>query len=151
MNRKKEKLRMILADDLSEEHVIFRKILQSLEFMEVELLSCHSALELEDFLAVPGQTPPHIIFLDMHMPGKNGMECLKGIRSNDKYKHIPIAMYSMSADETVIGNCLGAGANIFITKPRELKALKDTLREVLKSCMQYHSMSLNFETFVRAF
>ena len=151
MNRKKEKLRMVLVDDMLDEHVIFRKMLHSFEFIEVELFSCHSALQLEDFLDAAGQTPPHIIFLDMHMPVKNGMECLKEIRSNFKYRQIPIAMYSISADETIIGNCLGAGANIFITKPREVKALKDTLRQVLKSCMQYHSMSLNFETFVRAF
>jgi len=151
MNRKKEKLRIILVDDMKDEHVIFRKVLHSLEFIDLDLISCDSAAALEYFLSTPKQAPPHIIFLDMHMPEKNGMECLKDIRSNSKYKETVVAMYSVEADDRIIGNCLGAGANIFITKPRDLNVLKNTLQEVLKSCIQYHSMALNFETYVRTF
>ena len=151
MNRKKEKLRVILVDDMRDEHLIFLKVLNSLEFLDLELVSCYSAVDLEQLLATPGQTTPHIVFLDMHMPGKSGMECLRDIRSNQKYKETVVAMYSVSADEDTIGNCLGAGANIFITKPRDLSVLKNTLDKVLKSCLQYHSMALNFETFVRTF
>jgi len=151
MNRKIEKLRIILVDDMPDEHVIFRQVLHSLEFLDLELFSCDSAAELENFLAAPAQTPPHIVFLDMHMPEKNGVECLRDLRGNLKYKETVVAMYSVSADEDTIGNCLAAGANIFITKPRDLKVLKNTLNEVVRSCIQYHSMALNFETFVRTF
>lgn len=151
MNRKKEKLRIILVDDMLDEHVIFRKVLHALEFLDLELVSCHSAAELDAFLSTLGQTPPHMIFLDMHMPGKNGVQCLREIRSNRKYKETVVAMYSVSADEDTIASCLGAGANIFITKPRDLTVLKSTLHEVVRSCIQYHTMALNFETFVRTF
>lgn len=151
MNRKKQKLKIILVDDMLDEHIIFQKMLQSLEFLELELVSCHSAGELEKLMDEHPHLSPHMIFLDMHMPGKNGIHCLKSIRSNEEFKETVVAMYSVAADEDTVGKCLGAGANIFITKPRDLNILKNTLQEVLKSCMQYHSMDLNFETFVRTF
>jgi len=151
MNKKKEKLKVILVDDMSDEHLIFRKVFNSLEFLDMDLICYNSAKELEAFLNSADATTPHIVFLDMHMPVKSGMDCLKDIRSNKKFKEIVVAIYSVSSDENVISACLGAGANIFITKPRDLKVLRTTLNEVIKSCIHYHSMAFNFETYVRTF
>ena len=151
MSIKKEKLTIILVDDMPDEHLIFNKVLQSIDFVQIDLISFDSGAKLENFLASDAKIFPHIIFLDMNMPELNGMHCLNNIRLNPSYMETVVAMYSVISDEQIVSQCLGAGANIFITKPRELETLKSTLEEVLKSCIQYHSMALNFETFVRTF
>ncbi len=39
---------------------------------------------------------PHLILLDINMPRKNGQETLKEIKADEKFKHIPVIMFSGS-------------------------------------------------------
>jgi len=151
MNHKIEKLKVILVDDMEDEHVIFKKALSAMDYIHLEFQSFKTAGEFEHYLDSASGIAAHIVFLDMHLPDKSGFECLKGIRSNPAYKQLVVAMYSVDKDERTISKCLGQGANIYITKPREFGLLKQRLKEVLRSCMQYHSMGMKFETFVRCF
>ncbi|WP_158860838.1 response regulator [Lunatibacter salilacus] len=151
MNHKPEKLKVILVDDMDDEHVVFKKALSSIEYIQLDLISFKTAEELEEYLARPLGNTTHILFLDLHLTNKGGLECLKKIRTNPSYKQLIVAIYSMESDERTIRKCLAEGANIFITKPSEYKLLQQRIQEALRSCMQFHTMGINFETFVRCF
>lgn len=148
MNYKIENLKIILVDDIEEEHLLFRKALSELPYVNIDFKGFKDACELQDYLK-SDSTVPHIVFLDMYMPDKTGLECLQEIRNSEKFGEMLVAMYSVSSDESVIGKCLASGANIYITKPREFNELTARLHEVIRSCIQYHSMSMTFETFVK--
>jgi len=150
MNLKKEYLSVILVDDIEDEHILFRKALAAVPRLDVDVKCFFSAQELESFLEET-EVVPHVVFLDMHMPEKNGLECLKDIRSLARVRELVVAMYSVSSDNNIIQNCLANGANIYITKPRKFKELTERLHDVIKSCMRYHTMSMDFDTFIKRF
>jgi DNA-binding response OmpR family regulator len=59
------------------------------------------------------------------MPLKNGLECLKEIRNNEKFKEILIAIYSTSGAEKDIHETFINGANVYLKKPNNFELLKN--------------------------
>lgn len=82
------------------------------------------------------------------MPILNGIECLKEIKKNDKYKDIAIAIYSTSSSEEDVENTFVLGANIYIKKPSNFNDLKKILSVVVTINWQYHTNGLNKENFL---
>jgi CheY-like chemotaxis protein len=100
------------------------------------------------YLSSDGRPRPHILFLDLNMPRKSGMDCLLEIRNTDHLKDIPIAIYSTSSSEEDIENTFIKGANVYITKPSGFKELKQILEEVITINWQYHTSGLNREIYL---
>ncbi|HEU4496291.1 MAG TPA: response regulator [Flavobacterium sp.] len=150
MKQTKDKLHVILTDDMEEEHFLFRKALGELLLADIEVLCFFSADELFAYFNSSEFVAPHVLFLDLNMPEKTGLECLKEIRADERLKELIVAIYSVSASESDVSKTLAEGANIYITKPREFEEMKRVLNEVIKSCIQYHSLHLSFDTFIRS-
>jgi CheY-like chemotaxis protein len=64
---------------------------------------------------------PNLLFLDLNMPRKNGLQCLKEIRSNEKLKNISVAIYFTSHNKRDMEETFRNGANVYITKPSDFK------------------------------
>src|SRR3989338_8659137 len=60
---------------------------------------------------------PALIFLDIQLPGMNGLECCKKIRSDPQIKEIPIIFLTVQTSEAYKVTGLESGADDFITKP----------------------------------
>ncbi|MCY1496265.1 hypothetical protein D9M68_301950 [compost metagenome] len=77
-----------------------------------------------------------------------GLETLREIRKNERYKLLSVVIYSTSSSEKDIEETLVAGANIYITKPTNFRVLKDTLTKVMKMNWQYRASELDKNNFV---
>ncbi|SDB46063.1 Response regulator receiver domain-containing protein [Flavobacteriaceae bacterium MAR_2010_188] len=139
-------LRIILVDDDEDDRILFSKAIDELK-INTDLLMFEDGYELLDHLN-DDPNLPSIIFLDLNMPIINGMDCLREIRSNQKYSDISIAIYSTSSSENDIDQTFIHGANVYINKPYNYNKLKDTIDKVLKINWQYFNSSLNKETFL---
>ncbi len=64
---------------------------------------------------------PAVIFLDIRMSGINGNVVCRNLKSNDKFKHIPIIMFSANSNSKQTS--LDCGADGFIAKPFEISQL----------------------------
>ena len=91
---------------------------------------------------------PHLIFLDLNMPRKNGLACLKEIKSNKKFKDISIAIYSTSANEKDMDETFRYGTNDYITKPAEFTILKQVLEKAVMMAYLYQDQSMKRENFI---
>lgn len=107
---------VILADDDVDDRDLFRDILNDFS-PSVFLTTVDDGLKLMNALSSDPIVPaPHLIFLDINMPLKDGFECLKEIRSNSKFDHVPVFMFSTHESSTVLDKTYYMGANLYIPK-----------------------------------
>lgn len=136
-----------LADDDEDDRLFFTDAFEELKINTV-VNTVNDGKELLDFLNHPKTILPNIIFLDLNMPILNGIDCLKEIKRNDKFKDIAIAIYSTSSSDQDIENTFVLGANIYIKKPSNFNDLKKILSDVVIINWQYHTNGLNKDNFL---
>ncbi|MBQ6039789.1 MAG: response regulator [Oscillospiraceae bacterium] len=73
-----------------------------------------------------------IIFMDHMMPGMDGIEAMKRIRSAGNYAEVPVVALTANAVSTARESFLAAGFDGFVSKPIELIDLERVLRRVLR-------------------
>jgi CheY-like chemotaxis protein len=69
-----------------------------------------------------------LIVLDLDMPQMNGTETLRALKSDVRYNHIPVIIFSTSVNEIEKGNCMQLGAHSYITKPHKWDVYLDTCK-----------------------
>ncbi|MCX5976111.1 MAG: diguanylate cyclase [Coprothermobacterota bacterium] len=82
---------------------------------------------LEKLIASPVQ----LIISDIKMPGMDGFELCRRIRTNEKTRPIPVILLTSSTDPKDIIQGLTAGASNFITKPYQNEYLLERVRNIL--------------------
>ena len=143
----KDTIHVLLADDDEDDRNFFKDAFGEIK-INTDVKLVNDGVELMEYLNQPDIVLPHILFLDLNMPRKNGLECLLEIKKIDRLKNIAIAIYSTSASDSDIEETFVKGANIYIKKPNDFEALKKTLSVVTTLNWQYHTNSLNKETFL---
>lgn len=143
----KEPIYVLLADDDEDDRDFFREALDELKMNTVSTF-LNDGVQLMDYLRKPGVRLPHIIFLDLNMPLKGGLQCLREIREDEKLKGLSVAIYSTSASDDHIEETFVQGANVYIRKPSDFATLKKVLHEVISVNWQYHTSALNKENFL---
>ena len=144
-----DELHIVLAEDDRDDRLFFKNAFKSLKINN-KLTICEDGIALMDYLK-DIEPLPHILFLDLNMPGKSGMECLKELRANAKYTDLSIAIYTSLKSLTINEETLIAGANIFIRKPNEPAALQKILQEVVYINWQYMADGLSKENFMLSY
>lgn len=140
-------LHILLADDDEDDRMIFRDAINEIK-VKTKITMVNDGVELMEYLQETEDELPHIVFLDLNMPRKGGIECLKEIRSDANLKDLSIAIYSTSASEEDIEDTFVKGANIYIKKPNDFNTLVKVLEEVITINWQYHTSDLNKANFV---
>ncbi|WP_299393311.1 response regulator [uncultured Gelidibacter sp.] len=138
---------VVLADDDEDDRLFFVEAFDELK-IQTKVDVYKDGLELMDALNHPDAVLPNILFLDLNMPKKSGIECLIEIKSNKKFKDIAIAIYSTSASEEDIEDTFVQGANIYIKKPSDFNDLKKILSDVVTINWQYHTNALDKDNFL---
>lgn len=138
---------VLLADDDEDDRIFFKDAIDELK-IKTKVETVCDGQQLMDYLKEPGTPLPHVLFLDLNMPRKNGLECLREIRSNKDLKDLSIAIYSTSSSDHDIQESLIYGANIYIKKPNDFEKLKKAIADVMSINWQYHTTALNKENFL---
>ncbi|MBA6152035.1 response regulator [Gelidibacter maritimus] len=138
---------VVLADDDEDDRLFFTEAFDELK-MKTKVDIYKDGVDLMNALNQSESTLPNILFLDLNMPMKSGLECLTEIKSNPRFKDIAIAIYSTSASEEDIEDTFVSGANIYIKKPNDFKVLKKILSDVVTMNWQYHTSGLNKDNFL---
>ncbi len=138
---------IILADDDEDDRLFFTDAFDELK-MQTKVSTFNDGVYLMEYLNQQDAIMPHLLFLDLNMPRKSGIECLKEIKANSKFKNITIAIYSTSASEEDIEDTFVKGANIYIKKPSDFKKLKKVLSNVVTRNWQYETSGLNRDNFL---
>lgn len=73
---------------------------------------------------------PIIILLDVNIPGLNGLEVLKRIKSNEKTRSIVVVMLTTSSEESDLKQAYISGANSYIRKPVDFQKFADMISQL---------------------
>lgn len=100
-------------------------------FFEERSYDVKSATSGEAALKVVEEFNPKVILLDIKMPGIDGVEVLKRVKS--KHPKIKVIMVTALETRDKIEECLRLGADNYITKPLSLEYLENDVREKIES------------------
>jgi CheY-like chemotaxis protein len=142
-----EPIQVLLADDDESDRLLFREAFKEIK-MSTTVNTVNDGVELLEYLNTENVPLPHILFLDLNMPRKNGLECLREIKKNPDFKDIAIAIFSTSSSPNDIEQTFVQGANIFIRKPNDFEQLKKLLAKAIMMNWQYHTSGLNRDVFM---
>ena len=143
----KDYIHIILADDDEDDRLLFTDAFEELK-INTKVNTFNDGVELMDYLNNPDAVLPNVLFLDLNMPKKNGIECLYEIKSDERFKEIAIAIFSTSSSEEHIEETFVQGANIYIKKPSDFATLKKVLSDVVTINWQYYTSGLNRDNFL---
>ncbi|UOB16953.1 response regulator [Abyssalbus ytuae] len=140
-------LNVVLVDDDEDDRLLFKDAIDEIR-IKTNLVSFCNGQDFMDFLNNPQTILPQIVFLDLNMPIKNGIQCLEEIKKNNRLRNISVVIYSTSSSEKDIEDTFVKGANVYINKPNDFNKLKKAIEEVLKINWQYQTSTLNKENFL---
>jgi two-component system, OmpR family, alkaline phosphatase synthesis response regulator PhoP len=86
----------------------------------------------EDALAATQTKQPDAVLLDLMLPGVDGLEVCRRMKSDPKMRHIPIIMLTAKGSEADIVTGLELGAADYVTKPFSPRVLTARLKAVLR-------------------
>ena len=92
------------------------------------------------FEALKTETPD-LIVLDIMLPGKDGMEILKEIRSNPETERIPVIMATAKGTEIDKIQGLDKGADDYLVKPFGTMEMVSRIKAVLRRCKREETTS----------
>ena len=132
MNPKQQNtpLNILLADDDIDDCVFFKAAVDEFP-LSTHLTSVHNGEQLMQLLTNEPNELPHILFLDLNMPRKNGFECLSEIKLSKKLKQLPVIIFSTSFEQEVVNLLYKNGAQYFIRKPSEFSQFKKIIQQTL--------------------
>lgn len=125
-----KQLNILLADDDNDDCAFFKAAVKELiPSANVEIVN--DGEQLLSYLFEIEEQLPDVLFLDINMPRKNGLECLSEIKQNKKLKNIPVVMFSTSNSWDTINLLFKSGANVYIHKPSDFAQLKQVIHHAL--------------------
>jgi CheY-like chemotaxis protein len=140
-------IHILLADDDEDDRLFFTDAFEEIK-MNTVIKTFNDGVELMNHLNKEGIKIPHILFLDLNMPRKTGIDCLLEIKQLPHLQDMAIAIYSTSSSEKDIEETFIRGANVYIKKPSDFNTLKKILEDVITINWQYHTSGLNRDNFM---
>ena len=101
-----------------------------------EIVRFRDGQELWDYLMTAGRRiAPYdchgfLLLLDIVMPGMDGLEVLRRIKTDKQWHNLPIIMLTTTDDPREIENCYTLGCNCYITKPMEYERFTEMLKRL---------------------
>lgn len=126
-----------MADDDPEDQAIIRDTLVMLEAGDNICFAENGAeaIQMLEDLNKKGLLPC-LVVLDLNMPRLNGTQTLQLLKADDRFRDIPVVIFSTSINPLEKEKCLKLGAYSYITKPVTFAEGLETARQFLALCTQ---------------
>lgn len=120
----KGKPKVLLIEDNADNMTTLKAILDN-NYSVFEATNATVGIELAN------KHKPHLILMDISLPGMDGIEAFKTIRGNSELEHIPVVAVTASAMSSDKATILAEGLDGYITKPIVEKVFFETINSLL--------------------
>ncbi|MCI5633353.1 MULTISPECIES: chemotaxis response regulator CheY [Helicobacter] len=120
-------MKMVVVDDSSTMRRIIKNTLARLGYEDI--LEGENGVEGWD--KMNANPDVKVLITDWNMPEMNGLDLVKKVRADERFKDIPIIMVTTEGGKAEVITALKAGVNNYIVKPFTPQVLKEKLEVVL--------------------
>ena len=135
---------ILLVDD-SEDDVFFMQRALDAAGISNPVFVAEDGLKATDYLSGAGQYGdrntfplPALIFLDLKMPGKNGLEVLAWLRRQEDLRGIVVVILTSSQEPSDLRQAYHLGANSYLVKPSTTQRLSELVRAVKAYWLEFN-------------
>lgn len=122
-------LRLLLVEDNPLEARAALKGLKSLSVAYDVVVVDHGDAAIE-YLNSSDHPRPDLVFLDLNLPGRDGLDVLDRVKTDSELRRIPIIVLTTSADNGDILRSYDRGANAYVPKPSDLDGWKTCIENI---------------------
>ena len=126
---------LLIEDDRNCEALVLRALEK--DNFTGEVVVARDAGEAMSHLLAPGNraeqdapSRPCAVFLDLSLPGVDGLELLRCIRADYAIRCLPVVIFSASTQDEDIRRAYAEGANSYVRKPVDAAELAETVRRL---------------------
>ncbi len=138
---------MILADDDEEDSTFFQFALADL-YYSITLKVVRNGMELMDLLRSTTSSTFDILFLDLNLPIKSGLECVEEIRQDHNLRNLTVVIFSTSFNIEYVNRLYEKGASYYIQKPGDFSKFKKVIHKALVNSTQIDNLQPSREDFI---
>ena len=120
-------MKLLVVDDSSTMRRIIKNTLARLGYKDV----LEGADGVEGWTQMDNNPDIDMLITDWNMPEMNGLELVKKVRADERFKDTPIIMVTTEGGKTEVITALKAGVNNYIVKPFTPQVLKEKLAVVM--------------------
>lgn len=113
-------LRALDKNGIRNRVVVMRDGAEALDYLFAQ--GSHAGRAPEEF--------PALVLLDLKLPKVDGLEVLKGMRSDERTRRVPVVILSSSNEQRDITAGYDMGANSYVRKPVDFGQFTDTIRQL---------------------
>jgi two-component system response regulator len=132
--------KILLVEDDHDHAELIIDVLKT-ENIKKEIVLLKDGLEALNYLWETGigwngeiRSQINLVILDLNLPKVNGMDVLKFLKTNSKYRSIPVVILSTSADHETIETAYKNGADSYITKPISYEGFVEEIKPLSMYC-----------------
>jgi CheY-like chemotaxis protein len=134
---------ILLAEDDTNDRELFTEALKQIP-IATNLITVNNGVELMDVLLKNSMNLPDVLFLDISMPRKTGIECLIEIKNDKKLDALPVVMFTISftsleVEMKMANTFLNLGAQDYIRKPINFEQFKEVIHQALIKVIEKNS------------
>ncbi len=101
-------------------------------FLEESGFSIIKAIDGSNGLEKLENSTPDMIITDLHMPNMNGIELIREVRKNEKFKRLPILLLTTETLKEKKLEAKNAGATAWLNKPFDKKKLMKVINKLIR-------------------
>lgn len=128
---------ILYAEDDEEDRFLF---LEGAQFVNesIKIFHVENGKEVLRYLAAldPGEELPLAIVSDLRMPLCDGLELLRIVKQNIRWKQIPVILFSTSSSHADISLATQLGVRAYFTKPGTYKEFIEIVDRILNLCSE---------------
>jgi len=127
--------RILLAEDNKNDVELTLSALEEYNLAN-EVVVVRDGVEVLDYLHRRGQFANHangtpaVILLDLKMPRMDGLEVLRQLREDARFKHLPVVMITSSREEQDLVRSYELGVNAYVVKPVDFQKFVECIKQI---------------------
>ena len=126
--------RILAVDDCPADRAALRRAFEGIA-PPVDLVLAESAAGALEWLSV--SYPPHLLLVDVNMPGRSGLELLGDLKRSRVFREIPVWMLSASTDPRDVHAAYLGHASGFLRKPEDSTSLRGLAEILSRLCADW--------------